>query len=609
MTMTAEVTSGADLVPDASSVGARLWSSIAVVAVYLGAALVLFRVPWRSPSSTLIGGGGDAGLFIWFQRWTAHAVANGRNPFVTDYLNYPDGVNAMWNTATPLLGVLSAPVAALFGPIVAYNAVMTACLVLSATTAFLLIRRWVTHLPAAAAAGLLYGFSPFMVAHSLGHTHMTAAFLLPLLVLCMDEIVVRQSGSPVRWGAALGGLSAAQLLVGEELLALAAVAFIVGFCILAAQHPRQVRSRLPFVGRAVLVSVLVFAVLAAWPLANQFFGAQRWNGVVQPRNVFVTDLANLVVPTWVTQLSPAAANGITGRFTGNLVESTGYLGVPLLVLMAVTAVRRWSRPLVRATAVVAVVLVVLSLGPRLHIRGAIMSVPLPWAVVDELPLLANMLPGRLMGLAFLAAAVLLAVAIDDLVPARRWRRWAPAVLATASIVSLVPTADFLSGGYGVPKFFASDAVRVLPRGEPALVLPMVIHTGAGEAMVWQVFADFRFKMVGGYFIGPNEDGGPRFGPPPSATVETMTAVQGGQTVALTEELRTLIRGELRAWGVRSVVVAPMTHRDLVLDVVTWLTGTPPRRVADADVWTGLTWEAPSAAPPARRSPAPLPPAR
>src|SRR6266536_1187036 len=61
--------------------------------------LLLARV-WRAPlSSTLGGGGGDAGLFLWFLRWTPAALAAGHAPWYSDLLNAPGGVNALWNTS------------------------------------------------------------------------------------------------------------------------------------------------------------------------------------------------------------------------------------------------------------------------------------------------------------------------------------------------------------------------------------------------------------------------------------------------------------------------------------------------------------------------------
>ena len=56
----------------------------------------------------------------------------------------------------------------------------------------------------------------------------------------------------------------------------------------------------------------------------------------------MTDLLNLVVPTDVQQLAPAAALGISSRFTGNGSEQDGYLGIPLILVLLAMWVALWS---------------------------------------------------------------------------------------------------------------------------------------------------------------------------------------------------------------------------------------------------------------------------
>src|SRR5437879_13891328 len=74
----------------------------------------------------------------------------------------------MGSTSAPLLGLVFGPVTAGWGPVVAYNLAISASLALSAWCAFLLCSRLVRSRVAGAIAGLIYGFSPFMVGHSLG---------------------------------------------------------------------------------------------------------------------------------------------------------------------------------------------------------------------------------------------------------------------------------------------------------------------------------------------------------------------------------------------------------------------------------------------------------
>ena len=92
------------------------------------------------------------------------------------------------------------PVTWIWGPVASLNVASTIAPALTAFTAFVVIRRWVTWTPAAFVGGLLYGFSPFVLS-SLEFAHlMTAALmLLPLILAVLDEILIRQ-----RHGA-LGG--------------------------------------------------------------------------------------------------------------------------------------------------------------------------------------------------------------------------------------------------------------------------------------------------------------------------------------------------------------------------------------------------------------------
>src|SRR5512132_3022598 len=85
-------------------------------------AMLLLARAWRAPlSSTLGAGTGDAGLFLWFLRWTPEALAGGQAPWVSDLLNVPDGVNALWNTSLILPGMLLGPVTLLLGPVRTLN--------------------------------------------------------------------------------------------------------------------------------------------------------------------------------------------------------------------------------------------------------------------------------------------------------------------------------------------------------------------------------------------------------------------------------------------------------------------------------------------------------
>src|SRR5688572_8717593 len=89
--------------------------------LFVALAVLLFHQAWASPGTTWIGGPGDPPLFMWYLRWMPWAIAHGHNPLFTDHMNFPDGVNLMWNTTMPVPSLLLSPLTLVVGPLATYN--------------------------------------------------------------------------------------------------------------------------------------------------------------------------------------------------------------------------------------------------------------------------------------------------------------------------------------------------------------------------------------------------------------------------------------------------------------------------------------------------------
>lgn len=439
-----------------------------MLSAFLGLA-VLLGSTWASPTDRTLGAGvGDPGLFTWFLRWTPFALGRRISPFVSDYLNHPDGINLMWNTWLPLPGLLLSPLTLAFGPVLTLNVLLTLADGLSAWSAYLAIRRYVPNHGAAACGGLVYGFSPAMVGHS-HHPNLILNFLLPWLFVLVDEILVRQRRSPVWLGVALGEVAAAQLLIGAELFAGMVLLGLVLLVILVAGDRRSLRGRGLYATTAFAVGLVVFELLVALPLRAQIAGPARVHGDITEEVRGSSDLLAFVTPSRVSAIAPEAAVRLGDGFTGT---KETYLGIPLLFVVAVVFARRRS-PVVRVGVAMLMVCMVLSLGSRLRIGGLVTPIPLPWSAVESMPVLWHMVPARLALFAALFAGLLLAVAVDELWLAGGWRRRVLAVAVPVLVLAfLAPSAPLRSSPVAAtPPFFTSSAVSTLPRDSVALVVP------------------------------------------------------------------------------------------------------------------------------------------
>jgi hypothetical protein len=551
---------------------------------YLGMATLLFAPAWAAPSARLIGPSGDPQQATWFLSWTPYAVGHGLNPLVTGHINAPVGVNLMWNTLMPLPGLLLWPVTALFGAVVSYNLLVTVGIALSAWCAFLAMRRYVDRDVAAFVGGALYGFSPFVLGQALGHPDLAFAAVPPLVLMLLDDLVTERRRASALTGLLLGLLAVAQMLVFEETLVSMAVAAATAMGVLAVLRRDLMRTRVGHVLRSLCVAMGTFVAVAAWPLAVQLFGPRPIRGQVQPHGLFVSDLLSPVVPTNLQLFAPSRLTTFSQGFSGNIVERSMYIGIPVLAIALYSAVRFRHRLVVRVAAISALLLGVLSLGPSLHVGGHDTGIPLPWRLLQSIPVLTDVLPSRLGQYVFLALAVLLAVFVDEMLFDRRTSRMGLAASA-AALLTLLPLMPFPTTDASVPAFFTSAEVRRIPQGSTVLVAPYARDWNSVQPMLWQVAADMRFRLPEGYFLEPGPDGNAITGPLQSALGDALYDIHAGQgapPVALGSQSR--YQADLVRWGVGTVVVGPMDHQTETVAFLTWLLGRPPAPDQGVLVW-------------------------
>jgi hypothetical protein len=294
---------------------------------------------------------------------------------------------------------------------------------------------------------------------------------------------------------------------------------------------------------------------------------------VQDTAPYAADLLGLVAPT----IHQVLGTDATVTWGGNDSENGSYLGLPLLVLLGVLAVRFRRVPVVRWAAALGVVAWVLSLGERLHVAGTAYDVPLPFSAVAALPVLHNLAAVRLSLYVVLCAALVLAVGLDRLHAQGRLRPVVALPAAVLVALPLVPSWPYAFQDAGTPPYFTSGAVEAVPEGSLALTYP-VPRFPSSAPMLWQAQAGFRYRSVGGYVITPAEDGSGTFRGGITAWERVVSQAPLGRLGPVAPQVRVALLEEMAALDARSVLVADVPGSEAVVRVVTQVLGRAPDEV-------------------------------
>jgi hypothetical protein len=560
---------------------ARWWTprrtDLGVAALFLLGALWVTGRGWRHVYQGLLGTQPQDQVFNeWMLAHDAHAVAHLENPFFTTLQNAPDGVNLMGNVAMQLAGILLAPVTLLGGAPLSYLLLITLNL---AATAFgwyyVLARHVVQSRLAALLGGALCGFAPGLIAHSNGHPHITAQFLVPFIVWRVARLT--EPGRAVRNGLALGGLVVAQFFIGEEILLLTAVGCAVAAIACALSRPREAKRAAPAFLTGLGVAAGLVLCVVAYPMLVQFFGPQHYHGAPDS---YPADLASYLA--FGREAIAGSASGAQG-LAPNSAEETAFFGRPLLILALAVTVWLWRNLVARIASVTAVVAAGLSLGPDIVSNGRDTGAPGPYALLDGLPVLDAIIVGRFALVAAAALGILLAVATDRVLTLPPTGRAVAAAAIVAALVPIAPTPLQVADRPDVPRFISSGQWReYVEPGRTLVPVPVEGRTG----LRWATVADLGFAVPQGYFLGPTgpDDDSGRWSAPLRPTWQLLGRVAAGRDVAVTERERAQAQQDVRFWRADAVVLYDRAPRAEALRRTLDALFDPGRQVSDVHVY-------------------------
>ena len=366
---------------------------------------------WRS---ALPAGAGDLWQNYWNFWWWKKCLLEGLNPYHSDYLLYPFGVDLIFHTHSVFNQIAAMPVNLLVGEAAAYNFCVFLALSLSGFGGYLFVRELTGDARAAFLAGLVFAYFPQHIEQTFEHLNLFSTQFIPLtLFYALRWTRARRVVDAVAMGLCFG----LNVLCGWHLglkLTLVLTPWALWVLWGSRRNPSNVIRGLAVAaasgGLLVLPAVLPLIV----EIAN---GAAYYLKGPVPRGI---DASYLFTPTFA---HPIAGAWVTPAYLARAYQASGficYLGIFPLLLALVAAVKKWRQSDVWIGLFFLTLL--LSLGKNPFWDGQLIeSITLPFALLDGTPIIESLrVANRFLILTSLALAVLAGLGWTALSRKPRW---------------------------------------------------------------------------------------------------------------------------------------------------------------------------------------------
>lgn len=477
---------------------------------------VLFTFPAAAKIDTHFIGSprGDKFQFIWGFWWVRYALYHlGQLPFFCPLQYYPTGASLALHDTTYFWSLLAVPLQSVMDPRAILNLFLLLCFPLNAMAAYRLARQVSGSHGGAMIGALIFAFCPYLVGRfHVCHIQYLGVFTLPLFLSALWRYMQTRRRRHVFAAAGWYCLTA---LISYYYAAALALVLAAGAVFTAIRHRRDAARVKGLIGHLVLLTAVAGALLSPF-VAPAVVQLVRGDFVLpeEPVNNATAnsgDLISYVVPdttlaSWLGwEYWPSGARwaqGVNARLGGNILEKSVYPG--WIAWLALAAALCWPPLRQRAWpwAVMALGFFVLSLGPSLHVKGALLvDGGMPYRVLSGIPLFGIMRsPARLTIFISLGACVAAALAYAGAERAVR-----PAAVRWLGIgAALVVMLEFAP----VPAYFTpNDAYRspfyerlaAEPSERAVLNLPVDFTAAVGGGDIYVYAQSIHHKpIIGGY---------------------------------------------------------------------------------------------------------------
>jgi hypothetical protein len=400
--------------------------------------------------------------------------------------------------------------------------------------------------------GLVCGFGPGMISHTLSHPNLTSQWLIPLIV---DRVLRLRSGEhTVRNGILLGLMMTVQAFLAEEILFSTFLTLGVLLLCYAAQRTRDawdlVKGSLSGLG----IGIGVAAVLLAYPLWFQFFGPQSFRAIPDSP---LTHAANVKSYVMFPAQSIFGDPTLTRKYSPNYTEQESFFGWPLLALAALIAIWHARKDLlIRTSAMCAVILVILSWGPVPTFGKSVLHFNGLWYYIEGLPGFTDALPVRIALAAFPFVVLMVLRSLQLSSQHHVAVRGVVCAVTAAALVPLIPTQVAVSNRARIPQFVTSGAWAQCAGSGTVVTVPLVTNADR-DAVPWVTETGGAMRIPQAPLFVPGPDGIATVGPDPRPTSILLARVDNdGRVPTLTTKMRTEATSDLAYWDAGCVAILP-----------------------------------------------------
>ncbi len=378
-------------------------------------------------SSRFYGDEGDGMQNLWNIWHMRRAITSFTNPYFSSMIHYPEGTSLAAHTLSPVNAVFGVILESVLAPYQAYNLMIILAVVTNGLAAFFLARHFCRNYWPSILAGFIYAFSGFMMLHLRTHINLISLEWLPLLLLFWHKLLTRPRYATAGWTALFFILTFYSELYyafyGGLLLLIFAMAVLLR------------RGAESFLTRRVLGPIGLFGVISAIAVGPFLF--YLYQGASNGGFVDMHDPVN-----YSNSLLAFVIPGPANRWFYGLLKygeggGQGFVGLSVWgLILTGLLLRRGRKQKVNNNfsagindsgkdlpggrififwLLVMIVFLLLSLGPVLHIVNTKISLPMPYTLLEKLPL-TNMggVPERMMAVVILAAAMLCALSLTKI---------------------------------------------------------------------------------------------------------------------------------------------------------------------------------------------------